>query len=345
MHDDAKDNAQLIAAKTHRAAASMNDTAMTDLTSLITFLIAEIKETLHTRIDLLNEKVDLYIKENKDLKAENERLRELTSSQEQTITDLKSQKTSQQSSVNNPAAPIHALQFMNTTPQKQRGIKAFNLIFTCPDVSQDDPKQVIENILLTKFNRRCVLNSVQLITREQQQPPQNADDSSTSNEQKKESRILVTFNSIWDVRVLYKDRITALRDSQIYISEDLYRDESHVFYLARSLKKQKMIFRTWTEEGNVYVIEKEGELPRILTKDDPILSLQQKKNKQQIDENKFPENTLNSTVSEKNIGLPKTSQSESMVMTKANQTSQQHTEISKTAKKRARKKQNEEQDG
>ena len=252
--------------------------SMAELSSLVTFLITEIRETLHTRIDALNDRINLQCEENNRLKTENEKLKKVITSQEQTITELK------QTRENPPSVSV----FPNVKPEsnlpiqvRPRGIKAHNLIFSCAHVGQRDPKEFIEEILMTKFNRKPAINALRILnTRGPQQltPEENAtgqtESDDDSNNLQPTNKFLVTFNSIWDVKAIYRERIRALKNSQIYISEDLFREESKLYFLSRCLKKRKLIHSTWTEEGTVFIRESQQKLPRILRNDDKILQLE-----------------------------------------------------------------------
>jgi hypothetical protein len=90
--------------------------------------------------------------------------------------------------------------------------------------------------------------------------------------QKQEIKLLVTLNSIWEVKAIYRDRVRALKNSHIYVSEDLTREESYVFYIARCLKKNNKIINAWTEDGHTYILEKTGTPPRPLNKDDKLFA-------------------------------------------------------------------------
>ena len=75
-------------------------------------------------------------------------------------------------------------------PQKMWGLKAHKLIFTSANIEDSDIRQFIEKVLIEKFGRRPGINSVtKLNTREQL----------TTIGQQQQSKILVTFNSVWDV--------------------------------------------------------------------------------------------------------------------------------------------------
>ena len=263
--------------------ASVSQCNNNDLTALLTFLITEIKNSLATKIDLLCTKLDKQQDEIEKLYSENINLREIITSHEKTILKLK--EKSAQSKVNDQVSvQPHASQ--PTSTEKQRGIKAFNLIFTCQKTADEDPKSHIENILFTKYSKKPYIQSVNVIdTREltaQEKERRNAQ-SENSTTTTQYCRILVTFNSIWDARSIYRDRIKMLKNSDIYVSEDLTKNESKLFYMARSLKKRKHINNTWTEEGATYIKLTPESIPKLLLHDDPLLSkLEEKKEENEV---------------------------------------------------------------
>lgn len=63
-----------------------------------------------------------------------------------------------------------------------------------------------------------------------------------------------------------------LKDSGIYIAEDLTKEEANIFYIARKMKKNQLIMKAWTEEGSTIIIEQAGSTPRILHQNDPIIA-------------------------------------------------------------------------
>ena len=260
MLDDAKDNTQLIAATTHR----VDNVSMQDLTALITLLINEIKSTLNAKLDILNEKIELKNEEISNLK-------QTVHAQQQTIDQLKQEKAAYSTSLTRTPVAVNntsiTTQVSQNQIQPQRGIRSHNLIFTCPEIGTEEPKKAIEKILVSKFHRCPAIDSVKRFPeiRTDTQPTDQTHDAGTS------TKMIVTFNSIWEVRSIYQERVQALRNSNIYISEDLYKDEAFLFYQARQLKKKKYITNCWTEEGQIYIVEQPGTSPKILNKMDPIL--------------------------------------------------------------------------
>lgn len=253
-----------------------NNNGITDLSALITLLITEIRVTMNEKIEMLNEKIT-------NQHEENMRLKEIIKSQEKQISELQAVQQAPKAKTTTLTTTLNTAlqqeQTAHTPTTRPRGIKVHNLIFTCPDIGESDPKEYIENVILEKYHRRPTLNAVQRLinTRGQEQTlvPENTsrgmekmEKSATSQNQ---SKLLVTFTSVWESRQIYHERVQALKNTGIYVSEDLYKDESYLFFNARQLKKRKIIVNTWTEEGQIYFIEKKGEMPKILQKTDEIL--------------------------------------------------------------------------
>ena len=255
-----------------------SSTIIQDLSALITLLITEIRTTLNAKIDTLNEKLEIKDETIRKLK-------ETVAAQECTIAKLQQEKQAFMTQVHRPTTPTALTTVTNriiptnfNQPQqpsipKQRGIKAYNLLFTCDEIDEDDPKRFVENILITKFNRKPLITAVTVVNPKEnklQQPEgNNIQSTSTSNNDRTPTKnepikILVTFNSIWDVRALYKDRVRALKNTNMYISEDLTKNESSLFYKARMLKRNNAIHSTWTEEGDTYIKENQESPPTLL---------------------------------------------------------------------------------
>jgi hypothetical protein len=215
-----------------------------DLASVITLLINELKQSHKAEVNLLQEKILKLEAENKRLVEEN------TKNKEERI------YTTQQATL-----PQTSLPQIQQTPQaipKQRGIRAHKLMFNMPKVVEENPQKIIEELLLEKFSKKPSINAVQKIE--------------AKGLQNEESRFLVTFNSIWEARMIYRDRFIALQNSSIYISEDLTKEEASIFYLTRQMKKRNLIHATWTENGDIFIIEAPGTMPRIVQRNDDIFN-------------------------------------------------------------------------
>ena len=257
--------------------AMTSNTTQPDLTALITLLITEIKETLSKRIDQLSDRIDQQIKENELLRSENQNLRAALATQQQQMTMLKNVNTGTATDPGPNTSRNLQQHDTQTTTQQQRGIKAFNLIIQCPKpkVNDTNPKEFVENLLLNHFNRKLTLNSVHpLPTRGRQSAATDSDATPRTNEELQETemwKLLITLQSVWDVRQIYRERIQVLRNTGIYIQEDLTKENSFLFYQARKLKKKKIIVNTWTQEGEVYYKEKQDSTPKLLNPNDTIL--------------------------------------------------------------------------
>ena len=270
-----------------------------ELTALITLLITEIKTTLNTRIDLLHEKIDLKNAENRNLKEEVQKLKQVITKQQQTIEQLQHKQLNEVT--RQPTQPPLALE---TSSKTLRGIKAHNLILDCPKHTESDPKKVVEKIFREKFHRIPVFNAIQVLnvnTRRRSDrviPETNSRGNTDATSEQSENytnenyKILLNFNSVWECKSIYRERIQALRNSNIYISEDLSREESQLFYTARQLKKTQRILNTWTEDGQVFIKENIATSPKILKPNDPILDQMKIEN--------IPTNILKNDKSSKN---------------------------------------------
>ena len=274
-------------AQTAQQETSVAPSNHNELTALMTFLITEIKDSLAAKIDLLCTKIDRQQTDIEKLYTENIELRQVIKSHEKTISELKEKSTQAIATTTLP----NVKNVQNIGPQysqnteKQRGIKAFNLIFTCEIEEEEDPKSFIEQTLLTKFNRKPLIQTVNVITtRGQRQPNDNTGATSqqlpndNTGATSQTTKIMVCFHSIWDAKAIYRERMK-LKNSNIYISEDLTRNESHLFYLSRMLKKNKYIYSTWTENGDTYFKETEFSPPQLLQENNPLLIKLHKKEK------------------------------------------------------------------
>jgi len=256
-----------------------------DLSTLITVLITEIRSTLNTRIDILNEKIDMKNEENENLKQEVRKLKKVISEQEETIADLRAKSKSTPSTNDCPSVNTPAIQTIQQPQTKVRGIKAHNLIVTCPKIHETEPRKIVEDLFMTKFHRKPAINAVQMFNTRgsnsadivampdaDTRDVQTINASGATSGQSENVKILVTFNSIWETRAIYRERVQALRNTGIYISEDLGREEAQLFYMARQLKRRKMIINAWTEDGAVYIKEYNTSIPRALYATDPVLN-------------------------------------------------------------------------
>ena len=67
--------------------------------------------------------------------------------------------------------------------------------------------------------------------------------------------ILVTFDNLWDRRKLFAARIKLKSKgyTNVYINEDLTKNQATIFFLARKAKMEKLITNTWTSNGSVTI--------------------------------------------------------------------------------------------
>ena len=239
-----------------------------DIAQLISMLISEIRTTLNWKIDTLQEKIEHKNEENNALRNENKILKEKLAVQEEKIAQLTQKENKTSPTSNTTTLQIQSLQ------NKQRGLRAHNLIITCMKDDNEDLRQMVQEIFMNKFHKKPQITAVQDISPMDKRIGQNEiqeASTSTSDVEKKVCKLLVTLNSVWELNSIYKQRVQALKGTGIYIGEDLNREESYLFYLARQLKKQKIISNTCTEQGNTYILEMVGTNPRILNINDTIL--------------------------------------------------------------------------
>ena len=231
-----------------------NGQGMSEITQLIRLLITEIRETFNTKINILNEKIDMKTEENEYLRNENKKLQQIIMEQTEKIASL----TNRTTNINDNIAKTTT---HNEQENKQRSLKAHNLIITSTE-NIDDPKQFIEEMFLDKFRRKPLITKIQPLDKQNQESDKDAPQT---------NKFLVTLNSVWDARAIYKQRVQSLKNTGIYIGEDLDKEESHLFFLARQLKKHQIIHNTWTENGDTLIMEKHSSSPRKIERNDPIL--------------------------------------------------------------------------
>jgi hypothetical protein len=72
--------------------------------------------------------------------------------------------------------------------------------------------------------------------------------------------ILIHFESVWDKRKLYAARLK-LKDhgfENLFISEDLLKTQSEIFFHCRQARKMNLVQSTWSFNGSVYLKQAEG---------------------------------------------------------------------------------------
>ena len=88
---------------------------------------------------------------------------------------------------------------------------------------------------------------------------------SRPNDQENNKNVkLITFYNIWKKRELYYQRST-LKGTNIYMNEELNKEEQGIFYQCRKMKKEGMIAATWTKNLNIICKNNENEFITIST--------------------------------------------------------------------------------
>lgn len=98
-------------------------------------------------------------------------------------------------------------------------------------------------------------------------PGRNSAQSAVPPSSKQGPAVLVSFLNIWVRKKIYFAK-KMLKGSNIFISEDLPKEEGHIFYLCRQLKRQRKIKETWTKELVVYIKDVHDNVCAIKTKDE-----------------------------------------------------------------------------
>ena len=57
----------------------------------------------------------------------------------------------------------------------------------------------------------------------------------------------------WRVKHSFMKGRSSLRDTKMYVSEDLTKARSHLYYLVRQKQKAKKCAQCWTNDGNVFL--------------------------------------------------------------------------------------------
>ena len=94
---------------------------------------------------------------------------------------------------------------------------------------------------------------------------------SRTNENKKRGPrpILVRFATVWERRKLFacREKLKNTEDQslkQIFINDDLDKEQSTIYYMARKAKKQKLIYSTWIYQGTVHIAKENKGTPIII---------------------------------------------------------------------------------
>ena len=233
--------------------SSCNDT----LIKILITLVNDIKECVQGRLNEVLQKLEKQEKYQQEMMETIQHLKTEVEDQQRQLKAMKQQE-------NNTVNTVSGTATTTNLPVKQRGMRSHNLILTCQKI-EIDPKIYAENLFLEKFNRKPNIIAVQELKKNGK-----SDLNQTKNEES-QTKLLVTFHSVWEARQIYKDRIMALKNTGIYVQEDLTKDESYLFFKARQLKKNKQILQTWTENGDIYYKERFDSTPQILNDQNPLL--------------------------------------------------------------------------
>jgi hypothetical protein len=76
--------------------------------------------------------------------------------------------------------------------------------------------------------------------------------------------VTVKFRNIWKRREVWDSRLK-LKGSDIFLSDDLNKDQSKLFYQCRMHRKERKIISTWTNGNKLYVKVKEGDEPILIS--------------------------------------------------------------------------------
>ena len=189
--------------------------------------------------------------------AEIVQLRSQVSRQAGQIADLRNQLSQQDHRI----ADLEKLQQHQDTQKRLHNIKVSGLGTT----SELETKQKFVDIIKT-----CMNVDLEMSDFTARVPPSMPAATSDVNKTTRGSRnpppITLTFNSIWLRRHLYSKR-TSLKGTDVYLSDDLTKEEGSLFYACRQLSKQKKIKSTWTFMNKIYVLTTNDERVEIANKE------------------------------------------------------------------------------
>ncbi len=96
----------------------------------------------------------------------------------------------------------------------------------------------------------------------------------TRQDQIKPRDILVKFESQLLRNTMYqKKRMLRTQAQQVFINEYLTTRRSQLFYQVRQLRKQRKLFGTWTQSGNILIKINEENTPIAITSIEAVRSL------------------------------------------------------------------------
>ena len=147
--------------------------------------------------------------------------------------------------------------------QHQRHDRLKLLKFSGLTCSSDDGKEEVLQCIRDKMNVQ--ISNVDIVSRilrprsmRTSSPSQFPELSHASQKGSSETltpepvTVLVSFHNIWLRKQVYYSK-KALRNTKIFVSEDLSKEDSHLFYLCRQLRKQGKIKAAWTKEMTVFI--------------------------------------------------------------------------------------------
>lgn len=95
----------------------------------------------------------------------------------------------------------------------------------------------------------------------------------TNQEESQKVRpILISFNNVWKRREIYRQRVKGLKNSGLFICEDLPREQMTLAYMARECKRKGKIKSTWTQDWQIMVKDTPTSPPRELTMTDTLIT-------------------------------------------------------------------------
>jgi len=146
----------------------------------------------------------------------------------------------------------------STHQEKEKAERINNIVITgYPETEGEELKKSLTEFFESKFERKQIALDCCRMGPKASKEEQNTDI--------KPRPIKVRFNSVWDQRTIYGNRIQNLKKTGIFINEDLSPENSKKSFIARKLKREKKIFNTYTNEGTVYVKTSEFAEPEVFT--------------------------------------------------------------------------------
>ena len=181
----------------------------------------------------LQEKIDLLEKSNLELKQKVNELEKKTCKLNEQLTSLKEETKEIKT---------------NDKEQQQQNEKRNNLIFTgIPEEENEDLNKKITEYFEAKFEKKGVQFKCERMGKI---PEKKSEDDSPKPRPRP---IKVLFSNFWDKRSIYNDRIKSLKNTGMYLNEDLIPSKAKLAFIARKLKREGKIHSTFTNDGQVYI--------------------------------------------------------------------------------------------